>query len=59
MIDVGWIPKENVEVFEVEGQQFRTVELLKKYLDKQEAGPTVIWDPGCVQICEYLIKLGY
>lgn len=50
MLDVGWIPKENVEVFEVEGQQFRTVEMLKKYLDKQEAGTTVIWDPGCVRI---------
>lgn len=50
MLDVGWIPEENVEVFEVEGQRFRTVELLKKYLDTQEAGTTVVWDPGCVRI---------
>lgn len=52
MVDVTWIPEENVEVFEVEGQRFRTVELLKKYLDKQEAGTTVIWDPGCVRFGE-------
>lgn len=49
MLDVALIPEENIEVFEVEGKRFRTVELLKKYLDQQEAGTTVTWDPGCVR----------
>lgn len=53
VIEVDWIPKSNVEVFSVEGQKFSTVDALKKFLDTQAAGTTVIWDPGCVRIGDH------
>ncbi len=50
LLEVDWVPEENIEIFVAEEQRFRTVEALKKFLDKKETGTTVVWDPGCVRI---------
>lgn len=50
VLEVEWEPEANVEIFVAEGQRFHSVEALKKFLDKQAAGTTVIWDPGCVRV---------
>ena len=49
-LEVEWEPEENAEIFVVEGQSFNSVDTLKKFLDKQPSGTTVVWDPGCVRI---------
>jgi hypothetical protein len=50
VVEVDWIPEANAEVFVVGGQKFGTIDALKTFLDKQAAGTTVVWDPGCVRI---------
>lgn len=50
VLEVEWDPEENVEVIVAEGQMFRSVDTLKKFLDKKPSGTTVVWDPGCVRI---------
>lgn len=50
VLEVEWEPEANVEIFVAEGQRFNSVDTLKKFLDKQAAGTTVIWDPGCVRV---------
>lgn len=50
VLEVEWDPEENVEVIVAEGQMFRSVDTLKKFLDKKPTGTTIVWDPGCVRI---------
>ena len=50
VLEVDWDPEENEEVIVAEGQMFKSVETLKKFLDNKPSGTTVVWDPGCVRI---------
>ena len=50
VLEVEWDPEENVEVIVAEGQMFKSVDTLKKFLDIKPSGTTVVWDPGCVRI---------
>ena len=50
ILEVAWLPASNAEVFVVEGQNFKTVASLKKFLATQPKGTLISWDPGCVRI---------
>lgn len=50
VLELEWDPEENVEVIVAEGLMFKSVDMLKKFLDKKPSGTTVVWDPGCVRI---------
>lgn len=50
VLEVAWEPEENLEVIVADGLRFSSVDTLKKFLDKQPVGTTVVWDPGCVRI---------